>query len=190
MSSHEGRLSGRVAVITGAARGQGRSHAVRLAKEGADTVLIDSCVDHPTVAYPMPTPSDLAETAALVEATGRRAVSAVVDVRDVDGLRAAVDAAIADLGRLDIVLANAGIASYARAATMTDDLWSEMIDINLTGAWRTYRACIGHMQSSGRGGSIIFTSSVAGLRAIPNAAHYAAAKHGLVGLMRVASPRY
>ncbi|MDG4668080.1 mycofactocin-coupled SDR family oxidoreductase [Mycobacterium sp. 236(2023)] len=181
----DGSLAGRVALITGAARGQGRSHAVRLAAEGADIVLIDACADLETVAYPMPTPRDLADTAALVEAAGRRAVTAVADVRDLAGLTSAVDAAVERLGRLDIVVANAGIASYAKGSVMTDDQWTEMIDVNLTGVWRTYRACIGHLQRSGSGGSIIFTSSVAGLRGIANAAHYGAAKHGLVGLMRV-----
>ncbi len=185
MTDRAPRLAGRVAVITGAARGQGRSHAVRLAEEGADIVLIDACSDHATVPYLMPTSDDLAETARLVEATGRRALSAVVDVRDLAGLTAAVDAAVGKLGRLDIVLANAGVTSYVAGAAMSDDQWTEMIDINLTGAWRTYRACIGHVQAGRRGGSIVFTSSVAGLRGIPNAAHYGAAKHGLVGLMRV-----
>jgi SDR family mycofactocin-dependent oxidoreductase len=179
------RLAGRVAVITGAARGQGRSHAIRLAEEGADVVLIDACVDHPTVEYPMPTPADLTETAELVEKIGRRAITAIADVRDLQTLTSAVDAAVAELGRLDIVVANAGIASYVSGAQMNDDQWIEMIDINLSGVWRTYRACIGHIQAAGRGGSVIMTSSVAGLRGIPNAAHYGAAKHGLVGLMRV-----
>jgi (+)-trans-carveol dehydrogenase len=180
-----GTLEGKVAFITGAARGQGRSHAVRLAREGADIIAVDSCAPVDTAAYPMASKEDLAATVAAVEATGRRIEAHVADVRDLAGLRASVDAGVARFGRLDVVVANAGFASYAAADQMTEDQWDEMIAVNLSGVWRTIRASIAHMVAGGGGGSVIIVSSAAGLRGIPNAAHYAAAKHGLVGLMKV-----
>lgn len=179
-----GRVAGKVAFITGAARGQGRSHAVTLAAEGADIIAVDVCADIDTVPYPGASPEDLAQTAAQVEALGRRVVTAQADVRDYAGLKAALDEGVARLGRLDIVSANAGIFSHAPAAELTEEQWGQMIDINLTGAWRTCKAATGHLIAGGRGGSIIITSSVAGLRGTPGFAHYSAAKHGLVGLMR------
>jgi (+)-trans-carveol dehydrogenase len=180
-----GRLEGKVAFVTGAARGQGRSHAVRLAGEGADIIAVDLCAPVSTVAYPMADEEDLAHMAEEIKALGRRVVARRADVRDLPALRVAVDEGVGELGRLDIVVANAGIASYGQAADLSEDTWDEMIDINLSGVWRTVRASIGHVRAGGSGGSVIITSSAAGMRGIPNAAHYAAAKHGLVGFMKV-----
>ncbi len=179
-----GRVEGKVAFITGAGRGQGRSHAVRLAQEGADIIAVDICHDVEG-ALPMSTPADLAETVKLVEAQDRRIVAAQADVRDVDELKAAVDAGVEQLGRLDIVLANAGIASLGGPVqTMSADNWKHTIDINLTGLWHTARVAIPHMIAGGQGGSIVLTSSVGGMQAMPNMSHYVSAKHGVVGLMR------
>jgi (+)-trans-carveol dehydrogenase len=180
-----GILDGKVAFITGAARGQGRSHAVRLAREGADIIAVDVCAPVDTVPYPMATKEDLDATVAAVKATGRHIEAHVADVRDLAALRASVEAGVARFGRLDVVIANAGIASYGQADQLSEDEWDEMIAINLSGVWRTVRASVGHIVEGGRGGSVIITSSAAGLRGIPNAAHYAAAKHGIVGLMKV-----
>ena len=179
-----GRVEGKVAFITGAARGQGRSHAIRLAQEGADIIAVDLCGQVASVPYAMATPEDLAETVKQVEALDRRIVAAQADVRDFGALRAALDAGVAQLGRLDIVSANAGIASIGRLDELTEQSWQDMIDINLSGVWRTARAAIPHLIAGGRGGSIILTSSAAGLTGVQNIAHYVSAKHGLVGLMR------
>ena len=180
-----GRVEGKVAFITGAARGQGRSHAVRLAEEGADIIAIDICEAIPENPYPPATEEDLAETARQVEALDRRIVAEKADVRNFDQLKAAVDKGVAELGRLDIVSANAGIAgSFNKAEDIPDDEWVNMQEINLSGVWRTCKAAIPHLRAGGRGGSIILTSSDAGLFAFPNIAHYVAAKHGVVGLMR------
>jgi (+)-trans-carveol dehydrogenase len=179
-----GRVEGKVAFITGAARGQGRSHAVRLAQEGADIIAIDICHDVKG-ALPMATPEDLAETVKLVEALDRRIVATQADVRDYDGIKAAVDDGVAQLGRLDIVLANAGIASLGGPVQdMNAGNWKDTIDINLTGLWHTTRAAIPHLIAGGRGGAIVLTSSVGGMHAMPNMSHYISAKHGVVGLMR------
>jgi len=179
-----GRVEGKVAFITGAARGQGRSHAIRLAQEGADIIAIDICEALPENPYPPATEEDLAETVRQVEALDRRIVARKADVRDFDALKAAVDEGVAELGRLDIVAANAGIAgTYNTGENIPEYDWSNMIDINLSGVWRTCKVAIPHLKASG-GGSIIITSSDAGLFAFPNLAHYVSAKHGLVGLMR------
>jgi SDR family mycofactocin-dependent oxidoreductase len=178
------RLEGKVALITGAARGQGRSHAVRLASEGADIIAVDRCADIDSVNYPLGTEDDLAETVKLVEAADRRIVATKADVRDLDALRAAVDAGVAELGSLDIVVANAGIAGYAPIMKLEPSAWTDMIDVNLSGVFWTVKAALPHMLEGGRGGSIVLTSSAAGLRAMENSAHYVAAKHGLVGLMK------
>jgi (+)-trans-carveol dehydrogenase len=177
------RLEGKVAFVTGAARGQGRSHAVRLAEEGANIVAVDIASQIDTVPYAMGTPDDLAQTVKEVEAVGRRIVATEVDVREYDAMKAALDDGVAQLDRLDIVAANAGIVSYGTADKMTEQTWRDMIDVNLTGVWHTVKAAIPHLRSAG-GGSIVITSSVAGLEGGPNVAHYTAAKHGLVGLMR------
>jgi (+)-trans-carveol dehydrogenase len=179
-----GRVEGKVAFITGAARGQGRSHAIRLAQEGADIIAVDLCGQVDSVPYPMSTPEDLAQTVKEVEALDRRIVASQADVRDYGALKAALDAGVAELGRLDIVSANAGISSVGRADELPEQTWQDMIDTNLTGVWHAAKAAIPHLKAGGRGGSIIITSSAAGLMAMENIAHYVSAKHGLVGLMR------
>jgi (+)-trans-carveol dehydrogenase len=179
-----GRVEGKVAFITGAARGQGRSHAIRLAEEGADIIAVDHCADIDTVDYPMATSADLEETVKAIEALDRRVHAAHADVRDLASLRTAVDAGVAELGRLDIVSANAGILSNGQSHELTEDYWDQMIDINLSGVWRTCKVAIPHMIAGGRGGSIVLTSSVAGLRSYNGVSHYVSAKHGVVGLMK------
>jgi (+)-trans-carveol dehydrogenase len=179
-----GRVEGKVAFITGAARGQGRSHAVRLAEEGADIVAIDVGTQIESVAYPLATPEELKETVALVEALDRRMVSALVDVRELAGLTDFLARAVAELGRLDIVCANAGIYSQGLLGELPEQTWRDMIDVNLTGVWNTCRASIPHLVGGGRGGSIVLTSSAVGLKPSANIGHYVAAKHGVIGLMR------
>ena len=180
-----GRVEGKVAFITGAARGQGRSHAVRLAEEGADIIAIDICKQIDTVPIPMSTPEDLEETAAQVKALGRRIVTAQVDVRDFDALKDAVDEGVRQLGRLDIVVANAGLAAAGNEIhKMEKELWQDSIDVNLTGVWHTAKASVQHLIDGGRGGSVVLTSSVGGLKAYPNVGNYISSKHGVVGLMR------
>jgi (+)-trans-carveol dehydrogenase len=181
-----GRVEGKVAFITGAARGQGRAHAVRLAQEGADIIAVDICKKIDTVdLIAASTPEDLAETADLVKGHNRRIYTAEVDVRDYDALKAAVDAGVEQLGRLDIIVANAGIGNGGQTLDKTSEVdWTAMIDINLGGVWKTVKAGVPHILAGGRGGSIILTSSVGGLKAYPHTGHYVAAKHGVVGLMR------
>jgi (+)-trans-carveol dehydrogenase len=179
-----GRVEGKVAFITGAGRGQGRSHALRLAREGADIIAVDICHDVDG-ALPMATPEDLAETARLVEDLDRRIVARQADVRDLDALAAAVDDGVAQFGRLDIIVANAGIASMGGRVDKIDlDNWANTIDINLNGVFNTARVGVPHILAGKRGGSIVLTSSVGGMKAIPNISHYVSAKHGVVGLMR------
>ena len=180
-----GRVEGKVAFITGAARGQGRSHAVRLAQEGADIIAIDVCKQVEGAVGPATTPEDLAETANLVKTLDRRVFTAEVDVRDFDSLKAAVSHGVEQLGRLDIIVANAGIGNGGATLDKTNEKdWQDMIDINLSGVWKSVKAGVPHMLAGGRGGSIILTSSVGGLKAYPHTGHYVAAKHGVVGLMR------
>ncbi|MET8796006.1 mycofactocin-coupled SDR family oxidoreductase [Nocardia sp. NPDC004568] len=180
-----GRVEGKVAFITGAARGQGRSHAVRLAQEGADIIAVDVCAPVSGSDEIAPsTPQDLAETAALVRAQGRRIVTEQVDVRDYDGLKAALDRGVEQLGGLDVVVANAGIGNGGETLDKTSEPdWQTMIDINLSGVWKTVKAGVPHLLRAGAG-SIVLTSSVGGLKAYPNTGHYIAAKHGVIGLMR------
>ncbi len=178
-----GKLDGKVAFVTGAARGQGRSHAIRLAQEGADIVAVDLAKQIDTVPYGMSSPDDLAETVRQVEALDRRIVASVADVRDYDGLKSALDAGVAELGKLDIVSANAGIFSNAPADELSEQAWDDMIAVNLTGVWHTAKAAIPHLRANG-GGSIVITSSTAGIKGFPNFVHYVAAKHGGVGIMR------
>ncbi|MFC5754929.1 mycofactocin-coupled SDR family oxidoreductase [Actinomadura rugatobispora] len=180
-----GRVEGKVAFITGAARGQGRAHAVRLAQEGADIIAVDICEQVDTVQIPMSTPEDLDETVAQVKALGRRIIASKADVRDLDALKAAVDEGVTQLGRLDIAIANAGLAAPgAQIERMNPKLWKDSIDVNLTGVYHTAQASIPHIVEGGRGGSIVITSSVGGLKAHPHVGNYVSAKHGVVGLMR------
>ena len=181
-----GRVAGKVAFITGAARGQGRSHAVRLAQEGADIIAVDICQPvSSNTEIPPATSDDLAETAGLIKGLNRRVVTFEVDVRNYAALKAAVDNGVEQLGRVDIVCANAGIGNGGQTLDKTkEDDWQEMIDVNLSGVWKTVKAAVPHLISQGSGGSIILTSSVGGLKAYPHTGHYIAAKHGVVGLMR------
>jgi len=180
-----GRVDGKVAFVTGAARGQGRSHAVRLAQEGADVIAVDICRHIENTMEPSSTPADLAETADLIKTLDRRVVTAEVDVRDYDALKAAVDGGVEQLGRLDIVVANAGIGTPgAMLDEMDEPRWQQMMDVNLSGVWKSVKAAVPHLKAGGRGGSVILTSSVGGLKAYPHVGHYVTAKHGVVGLMR------
>ena len=176
-------LEGRVALITGAARGQGRAHAVRLAADGADIIAIDVCGPvSESITYPMPTPEDLAETVRLVEATGRKVLAREVDIRDLAAQQQVVADGVEQFGRLDIVVANAGVLSWGRIWEMSEEQWDTVVDVNLNGTWRTIRAAVPAMIEAGNGGSIVIVSSSAGLKATPGNAHYAASKHGLVAL--------
>jgi SDR family mycofactocin-dependent oxidoreductase len=181
-----GRVEGKVAFITGAARGQGRSHAVRLAEEGADIIAVDVCGPISANSQIAPaTPDDLAETADLVKGLNRRIVTAQVDVRDYDALKRAIDSGVEQLGQLDVIVANAGIGNGGQTLDETSEAdWDDMIGVNLSGVWKTVKAAVPHLISGGNGGSIILTSSVGGLKAYPHTGHYIAAKHGVVGLMR------
>ncbi|UOQ57539.1 mycofactocin-coupled SDR family oxidoreductase [Leucobacter allii] len=182
-----GRLEGKVAFITGAARGQGRSHALRMAQEGADIIAIDLCEAVPSISrfYPGATEEDLAETVRQVEALDRRIIASKADVRDYDALKGALDAGVAELGHVDIVAANAGVFSFGdKTQDVTDADWQDVIDINQTGVWHTAKAVIPHLIEQGTGGSIIITSSTAGIKGTPNVAAYTASKHAVVGIMR------
>ncbi|MFG1925304.1 mycofactocin-coupled SDR family oxidoreductase [Cryptosporangium sp. NPDC048952] len=178
------RFIGKVAFVTGAARGQGRAEALRLAAEGADIIALDICEDLPTTTYAGSTPEDLAETVRLVEKLDRRIVARQADIRDFDAVQATVQAGVAELGRLDVVIANAGMTSAARAWEIDAEHWKATIDINLTGAFHTAKAAIPTMIEQDSGGSITFTSSVAGLVGLPMLADYVAAKHGVTGLSK------
>ncbi|MDV3127630.1 mycofactocin-coupled SDR family oxidoreductase [Mycobacterium sp. 21AC1] len=183
MTTAGGPLEGRVAFITGAARGQGRAHAVRLASEGADIIAIDVCaaVDD-TITYAPATSEDLAETVRAVESTGRKVLAREVDIRDLAAQQQVVADGIEQFGRLDIVVANAGVLSWGRIFEMSPEQWDTVVDVNLNGTWRTIRAAVPAMIEAGNGGSIIVVSSSAGLKATPGNGHYAASKHGLVAL--------
>jgi SDR family mycofactocin-dependent oxidoreductase len=180
-------LEGKVAFVTGAARGQGRSHAVRLAQEGADIVAVDICADTPSIDYPNASRADLDETAQLVEAQGRTVVALTADVRDREGLQEAFDDGMSSLGRVDIVLANAGIVRLGPGGDPVA-VWRDIIETNLTGVWNTVSVALPRLRSGGTGGSIVITSSTAGLRATPGenvgTIAYTTAKTGLVGLMK------
>ncbi|XVQ11930.1 mycofactocin-coupled SDR family oxidoreductase [Spirillospora sp. CA-255316] len=190
-----GRVEGQVALISGIARGQGRSHAVRLAEEGADIIGFDICAQIDSVEYPMASREDLRETVSLVEATGRKIYAEVADVRDRDAVQRVVDEGVARFGRLDIVLANAGIMAITGGQRHTDQAFLDGIEVMLTGVYNTVRAAIPHVQAGGRGGAIVITSSTAGLRTGPSdgnpgLAGYVASKHGVVGLMRLWANAY
>ena len=184
-----GRVEGKVAFISGVARGQGRAHAVKLAEEGADIIGFDLCSDLPQVEYPLATPEDLEETVLLVEKTGRRMLGTIADVRDFDAVKKTVDDGVAEFGRLDIVLANAGIMPITGQQRFGVDAYSAAVDIMLNGVFNTVVPSIPHLQAGARGGSIVITSSTAGLigglsDGSPGTLGYIAAKHGVVGLMR------
>jgi (+)-trans-carveol dehydrogenase len=186
-----GRVEGKVAFITGAARGQGRAHAVRLAQEGADIIAIDICKPIENFLIPPSTPKDLAKTADLVKGHNRRIVTAEVDVRDYEALKAAVDSGVEQLGRLDIIVANAGISNAGdnpedRLDEVSERDWQDIIDVDLSGVWKTVKAGVPQLIAGGQGGSIVLTSSVNGFKAYSflHLGHYVAAKHGVVGLMR------
>lgn len=178
-----GRVDGKVAFVTGAARGQGRSHALRLTEEGADIIAVDVCEDVETTVYPMGTEVDLSETARMVEDLDRRMVATKADVRDEASLKAVVEEGVSEFGRLDIVCANAGICTIQSWNKVTPNIWQETLDINLTGVWNTCVAAIPHLIESG-GGSIVITSSTAGIKGLPFLAPYVAAKHAIVGVAR------
>jgi SDR family mycofactocin-dependent oxidoreductase len=180
-----GLLAGQVAFVTGAARGQGRSHALALAREGASIIAVDACAPIATVPYPLATKEDLQETADQVAALGVQVIHGVVDIRDLTGLETFARDAAGTLGRLDVVCANAGVSTPSPTLTMTEETWQTTIDINLTGAWKTCRATVPHIIAGGRGGAVIITSSAATTMISGNIAHYTASKHGLIGLMRV-----
>ncbi|MGF2944539.1 mycofactocin-coupled SDR family oxidoreductase [Mycobacterium sp. Lab-001] len=178
-------IPGKVALVTGAARGQGRAHAVRLSAEGADIIAVDIAGPlPPSVPYDSPTPEDLAETARLVGANGRRAVTAAVDIRDLDALKAAVEDAVGELGRLDIIVANAGICSPAPWDQITPEAFRDTIDTNVTGTWNTVMAGAPHIVEGGRGGSIVLIGSAAGINMQSFMIHYTASKHAVVGMAR------
>jgi SDR family mycofactocin-dependent oxidoreductase len=186
-----GRLDGKVAFISGVARGQGRSHAIRLAREGANVIGVDICADIPANHYPMASRDELDETVDLVEQAGGKMLGTVADVRDFHQVKAAMDDGVAHFGRLDIALGNAGIAPVAfHELSIEEELaqWRAVVDVNLDGSYHVAAAAIPHLIAGNRGGSIVFTSSTAGLRGFGGAQGgglgYAASKHGIVGLMR------
>jgi SDR family mycofactocin-dependent oxidoreductase len=178
-----GRVAGKVAFVTGAANGQGRSHAIRLAEEGADIIAVDILQNYDDVPYDMSTEADLAETVKAVEALDRRIIATKADVRDAAALKAAVDAGVAQLGKLDIIVANAGICTIQPWDEVTPQIWQDTLDTNLTGVWNTFTAGIPHLLANGKG-SIIATSSTAGIKGLPFLQPYVAAKHGVVGITR------
>ena len=183
MTASGGPLEGRVAFITGAARGQGRAHAIRLANDGADIIAIDICGPvSDSITYPLGSSEELAETVQAVEATGRKVLAREVDIRDLDALQKVVADGIEQFGRLDILVANAGVLSWGRLFEMSEEQWDTVIDINLNGTWSTIRAAVPAMIEAGNGGSIVIVSSSAGLKATPGNGHYSASKHGLVAL--------
>ena len=177
------RLTGKTALITGAARGIGRAQAVRFAQEGADVIALDVCAAVETVAVPSSTPEDLDQTARLVGEAGGRIVSEIVDVRDLSALRDATDRGVSELGGLDIVCATAGITSRGLATELSRTAWQTMLDVNLSGVWRTCKVAVPHLIARGSG-SMVLVGSIAGMRGLLGVAHYTSAKHGVVGLMR------
>ncbi|MHA4854964.1 mycofactocin-coupled SDR family oxidoreductase [Rhodococcus sp. MSC1_016] len=177
------RLDGKIAFITGAARGQGRTHAVRLAQEGADIVAVDLCRQQANLDYTSGTPEDLEETVRLVEKEGRRIIARAADVRDQASLDVVVDEALREFGGIDILVSNAGISNQGSVVGLTDQQWEDILGTNLVGAWHSCRAVLPSMIERGAGGSVIFVSSTVGLRGAPGQAHYSASKHGMQGLM-------
>jgi SDR family mycofactocin-dependent oxidoreductase len=183
MPTSKGDLDGKVAFVTGAARGQGRAHAIRLAREGADIIALDICASlSDTILYPPATPEDLMETVHAIEGHGRKVLARKADIRDSAALTALVNDAFEQFGRLDVVVANAGVLSWGRLWELSDEQWNTVIDVNLSGTWRTLRAAIPAMIESQNDGSIVVISSATGLRATPGNGHYSASKHGLVAI--------
>jgi SDR family mycofactocin-dependent oxidoreductase len=178
-----GKLDGKVALVTGAARGQGRSHALRMAEEGADLIISDLCHDLPSVPYPLARPEDLLETRREIEKLGRRCVASETDVRDTAAVQAMVSEGVAELGRLDIAVANAGVCGFGKTWELTDEQWDEMIGVDLTGVFKTLRAVTPYLIAQ-RSGRIVATSSMGGRMGNPNLAHYVAAKWGVIGLVK------
>jgi SDR family mycofactocin-dependent oxidoreductase len=179
-----GRMDGKVAFITGAARGQGRSHAVRLAEEGADIIATDLCGQLDTVKYPMGTAAELQETVAAVEALDRRIFAGAADVRSMDELQRVLDEGVAEMGRLDVVCANAGISTQGISWELSEQEWDETIEVNLSGVWRTLKAAVPKLIEQGGGGSIVITGSTASILGFGGVLHYTAAKHGVLGIMK------
>lgn len=178
-------LAGKVAFVTGAARGQGRSHAVRLAQAGADIVAIDACAPvSEYAAYEAATPDDLAETVRLVEGTGRKILAEQADIRNSAALQSVVEEAVAQFGGIDILIANAGVLSWGRLWEISDEQWEDIIDTNLTGTWKTVKAVVPTMIKAGKGGSIVIVSSVSGVKGTPGNGAYVASKHGLTGITK------
>ncbi|MFD4182519.1 mycofactocin-coupled SDR family oxidoreductase [Rhodococcus sp. NPDC058514] len=178
------RFEGKVAFITGAARGQGRAEAVKFAEGGADIIALDACIDFASTPYAGATEEDLAETVRLVEEQGRKIVATKADVRDFAAVTAALDAGVEAFGRLDYVVANAGICSSAQSWEITPEQWQETIDVNLTGVFFTCKAAIPKLIEQGEGGAIVVTSSVSALKGAPFVGHYVASKAGIAGLTR------
>lgn len=179
-----GRFAGKVAFVTGAARGMGRAHATRLAAEGADVIMCDIARDFATTPYPGATPDDLKETERQIVELGRRCVSERVDVRDFESLQALVQRGVAELGRLDVVVANAGINGAGRAWELSEAEFDEVISVNLKGVWHTAKATVPILIEQGEGGVLVMTGSTAAVKGLPFLAHYTAAKHGVVGLVK------
>jgi (+)-trans-carveol dehydrogenase len=180
----DGEWSGKVAFITGVARGQGRSHAREFARRGADIGGLDLCGPIATVPYDLAAPSDLKQTAEEIGSLGRRAVLEAADVRDPAGVRAVVGRVLEAFGRIDVVVTNAGVFSVADPLTLSAETWRDVLDVNLTGVWNTVQACLPAMVDGGRGGSVVMTSSIGGVQGLLHCPHYVASKHGVIGLMR------
>ncbi|ETD33275.1 mycofactocin-coupled SDR family oxidoreductase [Williamsia sp. D3] len=179
-----GKFDGKVAFITGAARGQGRAHAIKFASEGANIIAVDICAPVESAPYDMGSKAEFDETAELVEKAGGKIVSRVADVRDLEAMTDVVNEGVGQFGRLDFIIGNAGVCTYGMLADMSEAQWNEMMDIDLTGVWKTVRAGVKHMIDAGNGGSIVLTSSTAGLRNLNEIGHYVAAKHGVTGLAK------
>lgn len=178
-----GRLDGKVALVTGGARGQGRSHAVRMAQEGASIVVTDIATQLPSVPYEMATEADLQQTVKLVEDLDQRCVAVKADARDAGAMAGAVEQAVSEFGRVDVASVNHGIASGGDAVSPEAD-WDEMLDVNLKGVWISCGAIVAQMRKQGGGGAIVLTASAAGIRPFPGILPYSVAKHGVIGLMR------
>jgi SDR family mycofactocin-dependent oxidoreductase len=178
-----GKLDGKVALITGGARGQGRSHALTFAREGANVVVCDVAEQIATAPYPLASERELHETARMVEDGGGKCLAVKADVRDGAAMGEVVRRSVSEFGKIDILVANAGIESFGASHELTDEAWDDMLAVNLTGAWKICRAVVPQMIERGSG-VILITSSIAGLKGLANQAHYCAAKHGVVGLMR------